>query len=178
MSKIAYSKLNLKTDTSIKEVPFNGQIIEVTQYLPWEDKMSLINIVLQKAKEGTEYNPLKLDMYFSIYLVMMYTNITFTEKQREDEFKLANTINSGLLYDTVKDNIPEKELAYISSLLLNTAEARRKNYNSIAGVINDIIENLPLQAEQMQKIVDNFDPEKFQNVLNFAKSVNNGKLTM
>jgi len=34
MSKIAYSKLNLKTDTSIKEVPFNGQIIEVTQYLP------------------------------------------------------------------------------------------------------------------------------------------------
>ena len=178
MSKIAYSKLNLKTDTSIKEVPFNGQIIEVTQYLPWEDKMSLINIVLQKAKEGTEYNPLKLDMYFSIYLVMMYTNITFTDKQREDEFKLANAINSGLLYDIVKDNIPEKELAYISSLLLNTAEARRKNYNSIAGVINDIIENLPLQAEQMQKIVDNFDPEKFQNVLNFAKSVNNGKLTM
>lgn len=178
MSKIAYSKLNLKTDTSIKEVPFNGQIIEVTQYLPWEDKMSLINIVLQKAKEGTEYNPLKLDMYFSIYLVMMYTNITFTDKQREDEFKLANAINSGLLYDTVKDNIPEKELAYISSLLLNTAEARRKNYNSIAGVINDIIENLPLQAEQMQKIVDNFNPEKFQNVLDFAKSVNNGKLTM
>lgn len=178
MSKIAYSKLNLKTDTSIKEVPFNGQIIEVTQYLPWEDKMSLINIVLQKAKEGTEYNPLKLDMYFSIYLVMMYTNITFTEKQREDEFKLANAINSGLLYDTVKDNIPEKELAYVSSLLLNTAEVRRKNYNSIAGVINDIIENLPLQAEQMQKIVDSFDPEKFQNVLDFAKSVNNGKLVM
>lgn len=178
MSKIAYSKLNLKTDTSIKEVPFNGQIIEVTQYLPWEDKMSLINIVLQKAKEGTEYNPLKLDMYFSIYLVMMYTNITFTDKQREDEFKLANAINSGLLYDTVKDNIPEKELAYISSLLLNTAEARRKNYNSIAGVINDIIENLPVQAEQMQKIVDNFDQEKFQNVLNFAKSVNNGQLIM
>lgn len=178
MSKIAYSKLNLKTDTSIKEVPFNGQIIEVTQYLPWEDKMSLINIVLQKAKEGTEYNPLKLDMYFSIYLVMMYTNITFTDKQREDEFKLANAINSGLLYDTVKDNIPEKELAYISSLLLNTAEVRRKNYNSIAGVINDIIENLPVQAEQMQKIVDNFDQEKFQNVLDFAKSVNNGRLIM
>ena len=34
MNKLAYSKLNLKIDTSIKEVSFKGQTIEVLQYLP------------------------------------------------------------------------------------------------------------------------------------------------
>ena len=176
MNKLAYSKLNLKIDTSIKEVSFKGQTIEVLQYLPWEDKYSLINIILQKAKEGTEYNPLKIDMYFSIFLVMMYTNITFTEKQREDEFKLANAITSGLLYDTIIAAIPEKELEYLKNLLISTIDSRKKASNSVAGIINNLIENLPVQAEQMQKIVDTFDPEKFQNVLDFAKSVNHNQL--
>ena len=45
----------------------------------------------------------------------------------------------------------------------------------MGGVITEIIDNLPLQAEQMQKIVDNFDPQKFQNVLDFAKAANGGR---
>ena len=46
---------------------------------------------------------------------------------------------------------------------------------TIGGVLTEVIEQLPIRAEEMQKIVDNFDETKFQNVLNFAKAANGGR---
>ena len=47
--------------------------------------------------------------------------------------------------------------------------------NTIGGVLQDVINNLPIKAEEMQNIVNNFDPAKFQNVLDFAKAANGGR---
>ena len=46
---------------------------------------------------------------------------------------------------------------------------------SVSGIIQNIITDLPKQAEAMQDIIDNFDKEKYQNVLNFAKAANGGR---
>ena len=62
MIKTSYANLKLKVNTEVKSVDYNGNVIEVLQYLPIDDKYSLINITLQKAKEGSIYNPLKIDM--------------------------------------------------------------------------------------------------------------------
>ena len=66
MAKTTYASLKLKTDTSVKEIEFNGNKIEVLQYLPIDDKYSLVNITLQKSKDGSIYHPLKKDMYFHL----------------------------------------------------------------------------------------------------------------
>ena len=48
-------------------------------------------------------------------------------------------------------------------------------YNSTAAsILRNFIEDLPANAEAAQKIVDNFDSEKFQAVVDFAKATNNG----
>ena len=52
-------------------------------------------ITLQKAKEDILYNPIKLDMYFHLHLVYMYSNLSFTEKQKEDEEKIYDAVVSG-----------------------------------------------------------------------------------
>lgn len=44
-------------------------------------------ITLQQAEENGVYNPMLLEQRFNLNLVYMYTNITFTEKQKEDESK-------------------------------------------------------------------------------------------
>ena len=100
MAKISYTSLKLKTDTSVKTIDFNESKIEVLQYLPISEKYDMLNITLQKCREGAIYNPLKKDMFFHLNLVYLYTNINFTEKQREDEAKLeadkkAREINAG-----------------------------------------------------------------------------------
>lgn len=175
MAKTSYANLKLKINDSVKTFDFNGNQIEILQYLPVDDKYSLINITLQKSKEGSIYNAVKKDMYFHLNLVYLYTNISFTEKQREDESKLYDTLKSNGLLDLIIQNMDEEEYDILYSYLVETEEDILNYKNTIGGAISEIIENLPLQAEQMQKIIDNFDQSKFQNVLDFAKAANGGR---
>lgn len=175
MIKTSYAKLALKLNTEVKSVDYNGNVIEVLQYLPIDDKYSLINVTLQKAKEGSIYNPLKKDMYFHLNLVYMYSSLTFTEKQREDESKLYDTLVSNGLMDLIIEAIPESEYTILYSYLDEQEELLLTYKNTFGGAISEIIENLPLRADEMQQIVSTFDPEKFQNVLDFAKAANGGR---
>jgi hypothetical protein len=175
MTKITYASLKLKTDTSVKSFKYNDSEIEVLQYLPIDEKYSLVNITLQKALEGTIYNPVKKDLYFHLNLVYLYTNITFTDKQREDEAKLYDTLVSNGIMEEVLNNIPDSEYEILYDCM-EELESDILNYkNTISGIIREVIDNLPLQAGEMQKIVDSFDKEKFQEVLDFAKAANGGR---
>lgn len=171
MAKTTYASLKLKTDTSVKEIEFNGSKIEVLQYLPIDDKYSLVNITLQKSKDGSIYHPLKKDMYFHLNLVYLYTNLSFTDKQREDESKLYDTLQSSGLLDLILENIPEEEYKILYSFIEEYERDILNYQNTIAGIIANLIESLPARAEEMQKIVDNFNPENFQEVLNFARAI-------
>ena len=175
MNKVTYASLKLKVDTDVKTFDYNGNLIEVLQYLPIEDKISLINIILQNSKEGNIYNLVKVNSYLRLYIVMLYTNLTFTDKQREDLLKLYDCLESNGIIEKVIDNMADGEYNDLYSFLYSTIEDRNKYENTAAGIINNIIEKLPEQAEQMQKIVDNFDQTKFQNVLDFAKAANGGR---
>ena len=171
MAKITYASLKLKTDTSVKEIEFNGSKIEVLQYLQNDDKYSLVNITLQKSKDGSIYHQLKKDMYFHLNLVYLYTNLSFTDKQREDESKLYDTLQSSGLLDLILENIPEEEYKILYSFIEEYERDILNYQNTIAGIIANLIESLPARAEEMQKIVDNFNPENFQEVLNFARAI-------
>lgn len=176
MNKLSYTSLKLKLNNEIKTFDFNGNQIEVLKYLPLEDKCALIDLTLQSAKENSIYNAAKLEAYFHLYIIMLYTNLNFTEKQKEDKMKLYDTLKSNGLIDQVLINMDENEYSALCEYLNQQEEDILKYQNTIAGVISNLIENMPLQAEEMQKIVNNFDPEKFGNVINFVKAANNGKL--
>lgn len=176
MGKISYTNLKLKINNDVKIVDYNGNQIEVLQYLPIDEKYSLVNITLQKAKEDIIYNPIKKDIFFHLNLIYSYTNINFTDKQREDEFKLYDTLVSNGLLEKIIENIPENEYNLLYSYIEELEdEVVNYEYSAIGGIKN-IIANLSNQMENMQDIVNNFNPEKFQNVVDFAKSVNNGKI--
>jgi len=175
MAKVTYSSLKLKAKEEIKEIDFNGNKIEVKQYLPVTDKIDLIDITLQKAKEDNLYNPIKVNMYFHLHLVYLYTNITFTDKQKEDEEKLFDVLESNGLINAIVAAIPENEY---SSLLNKTAEKidNELKYNTTtAALVSKIINDLPMQAQAMADIVEGFNPEKYQAVIDFAKAANGGR---
>ena len=46
---------------------------------------------------------------------------------------------------------------------------------SASALLQSVIHDLPKQAEAAMKIVDSFDKEKFQNVVDFAKAANGGR---
>ena len=175
MAKVSFTNLKLKVNNDIKEIEFNGQKIEVLQYLPISDKLDLIVATLQSSKENAIFNPVKLDLYFHLNLMYLYTNINFTDKQREDEYKLYDLLTSSGLLDKIVEAIPEEEYNYLCEQVDNLGEDILNFDNSTAGLIKEFIDTLPVQAEKVKAITDSFDPQKYQAVIDFAKAANGGR---
>ncbi|MBQ2205037.1 MAG: hypothetical protein II411_04000 [Lachnospiraceae bacterium] len=173
--KVSYANMKLKTNTAVNTFEFCGQKIEVLKYLPAADKYDLLMITLQKSLEGNIYNEFKLNLFFELNLVYMYTNISFTEKQREDEFKLYDTLRSNGFFELFYEALDDKEYEELFDQIAELKATMEKSKGSVAGVIANIIEDLPANAEAAAKIVENFDPSQFQAVVDFARYANGGR---
>lgn len=172
---ISYANMKLKPVTTTHKFEWNENEIEVLDYLPIEDKYDLIMITLQKSLEDGYYNPIKIDEFFHLHLIYMYTNINFTEKQKENEHKLYDSLKSNGLIDAFIEQMNEFDYSELFNMLDDTKRELTEYRRSVSGIIQNIITDLPKQAEAMQDIIDNFDKEKYQNVLNFAKAANGGR---
>ena len=173
---VSYTNMKLKIDTSTKTVDLgNGVSIEILKYLPIEEKYNLIEITLQKAYEGEIYNPIKLDMYFSLYLVYLYSNINFTDKQKEDEYKIYNALKSNGVLDKIIDAIEDDEYNELYTMLVETEDKKTQYNQSLVGVFNLLSEAVNQNSDRLKEIANNFQEEKFQNVLDFAKAANGNR---
>ena len=173
--KVSYANMKLKTNTSVNTFDFCGQKIEVLKYLPAQDKYDLLMITFQKSLEGNIYNEFKLNLYFELNLVYMYTNISFTDKQREDEFKLYDTLKSNGFFELFYPAMEEVEYNDLFKQVTDMKQTLEKSRRSVAGVIANLIEDLPEQAEAMANILNNFDPAQFKDVIDFARYANGGR---
>ena len=172
---ISYANMKLKPVTTTHKFEWNGNEIEVLDYLPIEDKYDLIMITLQKSFEDGYYNPIKIDEFFHLHLIYMYTNINFTEKQKEDEHKLYDSLKSNGLIDAFIEQMNEFDYSELFSMLDDTKRELTEYRRSTSALIQSLVSDLPKQAEAMKNIMDNFDPNKYKEVLNFAKAANGGR---
>ena len=77
MAKVSFSKLGLTKNTNIKNIEYNGQNIEVKQYLPINDKAIIASNVLNYTiGNGTTrfINPLQVEVYTLLQIIEKYTN--------------------------------------------------------------------------------------------------------
>ena len=171
---ISYANMKLKPVTTTHKFEWNGNEIEVLDYLPIEDKYDLIMITLQKSLEDGYYNPIKIDEFFHLHLIYMYTNINFTEKQKEDASKLYdNLMSSGLLAQIIS-KIPTEEYDMLYTYLENVKNDLDKYGQSFKAILDAIINELPEKASEAMKILESFNPEDYKSVIAFAKASNNG----
>lgn len=172
MGKVSFTNLKLKTEVGVSKLNFKDTEIEILNYLPIEDKYDLVMITLQNSEEEGFYNPIKIDKYFHLYLIYMYTNISFTDKQKENDSKLYDALRSSGLIDEVIMKMPEEEYDTLYQYLEEIIEKQMQYKHTAAGIINKIITDLPAQAQAAMDIVENFDPDKFQAVKDFARAAN------
>lgn len=175
MAKVPFTKLKVKPNEEVKTIIFNDNEIEILQYLPVAEKYSLINITLQEAKEGMIYHSVKKDLFFHLNLVFMYTNINFTDKQKEDLLGLYDLLVTSGLMEQILENIPDEEYETLYNYF-NEQEQDLLDYNNtLVGTLKNWIESIPENMDKMQSIVKDFDPENFKAVLDFATSANGGR---
>lgn len=169
MAKIGFTKLGLKPNNEIQTIEFNEQIIEVKQYLPVEEKLELITNVLQSAHDENNFsNPIKVKVFTILEIIENYTNIGFTEKQKENPTKIYDLLIGNGLVDIIINNIPKNEYDSLILAITETIESVYKYQNSILGLLEAITtdyDTLNFDATDIQKKLS--DP----NTLGLLKDV-------
>lgn len=155
MAKVSLTKLGLKVSQDVKNIEFNEQIIEVKQYLPVNDKLELISNVINASHDDNNFaNPVKVSVFTTLEIMYAYTNINFTEKQKEDPTKLYDMlISSGLVCEVI-NAIPEAEYKGVYDNVKACVNAVYAYRNSVLGILESAVadySNLNLDAEEIQK---------------------------
>ena len=172
---IKYTDLGLKVNNDIKTFTFNDVTVNVLQYLPLEQKYDLIMITLQQSLVDGVYNDLLLEAYFHLALTYLYTDIEFSEEDKIDEMALYDNLLSSGFMDAFLEVFNKSEYKMLHTYIENIIKLKMKYSTSAASLIGKIIDDLPKNAEAAQTIVDNFDKEKFKEVINFAVAANGGR---
>ena len=175
MAKVSYANLKLKPLNTVSSFEFGGQQVEVLNYLPIEDKYDLVMITLQKAEENGIYNPILLDLYFHLHLVYMYTNLSFTDKQKENELKIYDTLVSNGFFDKFFEAMDENEYKELMDYIEELKETILYYRNTAGAVLQSIIQDLPENAQAAADIVKSFDPKQYQAVIDFTTAANGGR---
>lgn len=155
MAKVSFSKLNLKVNQDIKTIIFNNQNIEVKQYLPINEKLELISNVINASHDDNNFaNPVKVSVFTTLEIMYAYTNINFTDKQKEDPTKLYDMLVSSGLIAAVVNTIPEAEYHEVLCGVSDSIDAIYTYRNSVMGILEQVSQdysNLDLDATEIQK---------------------------
>lgn len=170
MSKVSFTKLGLTKNTEVASFDWNGQTVEVKQYLPIQEKMDLIAAVLNQCQDENNFiNEAKMALFLHLEIAYRYTNINFTEKQKEDPAKLYDLLAGSGLFDDIFTVLPQGEYKSLSIWLTQTADHIYEYRNSIYGILDAVASDysaLDLDADAIrQKIGDPQVLETLKSVL-------------
>lgn len=166
MAKIGFTKLSLKRKNEVKTITINNNQIEIKQYLPVNEKLDLIARVINGAHDQNNFpNPIKIEVIGTLEMIMAYTNISFTEKQKEDVPKLYDLLEENGVIKDIISQIPEDEYNFIIDGINKTVEAVYTYNNSVLGILESVSQdysNLDFDIQKLQNDIAN--PENLKLV--------------
>ena len=153
MAKIAFTKLGLKLNKEVKTIIWEDQEIEIKQYLPVNEKLEMISRIINSSADDMKfYNVGKIEIFTALELIFTYTNINFTDKQKEDICKLYDLLVSSGLYSAIVCEIPKVEREWIEDVTMETVASIYSYQSSILGILDSVSEdysNLELDASKV-----------------------------
>ena len=170
MAKLAFSKLGLKNNNQVININYNEQTIEVKQYISVNDKLKLISDIINNTVDEHSFcNPVKVKVYLLIGIVENYTNISFTEKQKEDIVKLYDLIQSNGLFDEILTAIPDEEFNDLLNSTWDSVDAIYTYRNSVMGILDNVsadYDNVNVDVNKTIEQIKNLDHSFLSEVMN------------
>lgn len=165
MAKVPFTKLGLSKNSDVQLFTWNDQAIEVKQYLPVNDKLSLISNVLNNSADDNNFaNPVKVDVFLMLEIVFNYTNINFTDKQKEDMVKLYDLFQGQGFFDKLLEMIPTTEITNLIDETWTCINAYYAYRNSVMGILENMKEDyneLDFDATTIQQKLANGENIEF-----------------
>jgi hypothetical protein len=160
MAKVSFTKLGLTKNSDVSILEWGDQKIEVKDYLPMNEKLELVSTIVNNSiDDNGYYNPMRVHINIIIEVILAYTNISITEKQKEDVVKLYDLfVSSGLSGKIIGETINPYEYQQIQKWIYETINSIYSYKNSVMGILDTVSEdysNLKLDAESIhEKLAD------------------------
>lgn len=168
-----YKDLGLKVNDEVKTISIQGKQINIFKYLPIHQKNDLVQIALQNARENGVINDVKLEVYFNMYIVFLYTDLVFTDEEKQDLEQLYDELQSSGILTRIIGAIDEYDTLF--EYLEIMRDTQDKYETSAAGLIKQLTQDLPQTAAIAAEQLKDFNPEKFQQVMAFTQAANAGQ---
>lgn len=170
------SELNLQIEKpEINIVKINGIDVEVySEVLPVIEEQIIFN-VLKKSYANGYYSPYLQEMYLTLFLIENYTNIEFSKEDLDNEVDTYNKIIMSGTAEAVLNTIGEDTIKNYTEALATETAALSAASLSFAVQFNKFIDKLPNLMQQAADTINNFDAEKYQNVIAFAEAANGNR---
>lgn len=162
MAKVNLTKLNKIKSLDPIDIKIGEETISVVQYLPLEKKLTVMQNIIEQAGNNEEgfYNIVKLSVFYTIEMLRVYTNISFTEKQLEDPQKLYDIIVLNNIWSEVKKAIPQSELTDIWENTCALAREITEYNHSALGILKMVRADYGETDFNIASIMENIkDPE-------------------
>ena len=169
--KIAELQYDSPQDKVIGE--YLGQELTVKQYLPLEEKIYLIERVMNLcAGSGTFCNPVKVKVLTEIEMVLTYSNIEIGEELLvEDVYKVYDFFVLSGIMANVLSSIEPQEKAFIESACWETSEKLTTFNNSLMGALTRLNEESAFNNLNLDELLAQVkDPSLAEFLKNFKES--------
>lgn len=160
-----FSDIDTKYKKEFKTFTWREKEIKISQYLPIDEKIALIDIALQKSMYNGMVHPLQLKKYYELGLVYMYSDIVFSEKDRADEAKIYDELWASGLLDEIIKRIAPKEIQTCAEMLKETKLAIEKHKVSAVGIIETLIQVLNDEIPNIMEQLSQLTPEQAKATL-------------
>ena len=160
MAKVPFSKFQAKVNDEVTKLSYcnsAGEDIyyEVKHYLPFVEKLELVSRIINNSIDDNGfYNPMRVKLYMTLEVVYAYTNLSFTEKMKEDPFKLYDILVSTNIFTNIVNVICEKDWTEIQENVWATIKNIYEYRNSIMGILDTVstdYSNLNLDANEIKE---------------------------
>lgn len=143
-------------------ITINEQEIEVAQYMPIQDKLAMIERILNFTIDNTGFlNPVRLEVFTVLEIISTYTNINITDKMMENAPKTYDSLMINGVIDAIIEAIPEDEYNAVFDAIEDCAEHTVSYLNSFAGMMKTVTENYDATKMNVEEIMNTLDdPEK------------------
>ena len=155
MEKISFKDLHLTVDEDeYVEIEKNGIRIQVKQYLSVNTKLKIIGNVLNDiiADSLSFVNPIKVEVFTAIEIIDAYTNIEFSDEDREHPDTIYDLLDKNGYISAIFSTIPKDEYDFVADGIEATIDSYYKYKNSVLGVMETITNDYNITEADINKI--------------------------
>lgn len=170
---VDYEKMILKHHPVIETIDYYDYLINVFTEIPYDQHLEMLDAILAGAAEGTGYNPILLNYYTTFYITKYHTEIQFNDD--EDVVLAADELLNTELFDMIIKAMGKERYEAILADVDALAKYRTEEHRTATYTMTNLIKEVASGIGQMKDMVNEFDPEKYQAVIDFATAANGGR---